>query len=511
MRHPVWAICLIGLCVGPSTARAQVPPAPVPSSQADAPEQDAPELGGPESPAVPVEDGEAGTPGVAVRPPGPDQMDLSEFRAELEAMRAELAVSLEESEAESEALRQEVDVLQQAIEAGAERAIGNLTRIDNVKIRPAGYIDVGFFGVTGSGIGYARDEGNLLFPDRADNPWVFYGDPWAPTINSQGDVADIGLDRTNIDRFDPIANGGAPSFIINNVNQAMIASIGDSVLMEASVNFEPRTGVLGSPGDYMSVDLAYIELVPFRALDIHVFAGKFEPVFGVEYRNRRASDRLTITPSIISRYLVASQTGVKVRGSIQNELFFYNLAVTNGGASTERFGTHFYNETDANAGKTVSGRLSLVPRTSFFLELGGSAQAGSQDNQPDSSIVHSQVGADLKLRVGDFNFLTEWLVFSRAQGGGLADAPPLDARGWYAEAFYRIIPPFAPYARVDRRVADLTTDTNVYLTDTLRVTGGAHFDISFNVILKAEYMHILELGTPEIENNVYTSSMVFRY
>ena len=42
--------------------------------------------------------------------------------------------------------------------------------------------------------------------------------------------------------------------------------------VETSLNFEPRQGRLGSSGDQFDLDLAYLEWVPFKTADVHVFA-----------------------------------------------------------------------------------------------------------------------------------------------------------------------------------------------------------------------------------------------
>ena len=59
-----------------------------------------------------------------------------------------------------------------------------------------GYIDFGFFGASGNGVGIVQDSGPAaarVFPQYADrNGWVFYGDILSPAINTRGEVADLG-------------------------------------------------------------------------------------------------------------------------------------------------------------------------------------------------------------------------------------------------------------------------------------------------------------------------------
>jgi hypothetical protein len=427
-------------------------------------------------------------------------------------MPAEEPAAEEEPEEEVSALGREIEELRTLIESD-ERVIGNLTRMDGAKVRLAGYLDVGFFDAMGDGVSYARDDAKTLYPEAKDlAPWVFWGDPWANPINSQGDSADLGLDRTNIARWDPIASGGAPSFIVNMVNQSVLVTYKKNVLLETSLNFEPRDGndldSEGAPGDYVDVDLAYAEWIPFQKANLHLFAGKTDPTFGIEYRGRKASDRFGVTPSLISRYTSQPQTGLKVRGGLFKDLIVYNFGFSNGQSSTERF-SHFYNEIDDNFGKTGSGRLSVIFPLPVFLEVGASGMMGAQDDQVDDTVMHKQAGADIKLRAGDLTVEGELLLFSKAEGS--EEAPRLDAKGWYAQARYLLVPGIGVYGRVDRRVAELEAQPNLYYSDTLRFTGGLRLDITFNALVKAEYLHIREVDQPELNNDVFTSSLVLRY
>ena len=130
---------------------------------------------------------------------------------------------LEKLEAENEELR--------AALTSPRPAPSHLT-IGELKLRFTGYLDVGVFKAFGDGVSYVFDNGKKLRPQFADVPWVFVGDPWANAINAQGESADLGLDRTNIPRFDPIRSGGRPSFIINTANLGLVGSLGQDFLFE---------------------------------------------------------------------------------------------------------------------------------------------------------------------------------------------------------------------------------------------------------------------------------------
>jgi hypothetical protein len=459
----------------------------------------------------------AALPGAALAAEAPESapsaparpLTLEERLARLEADNASLRAALTGAEARLADLEGTTAELRRGLLPGALE-VPDLVVADGVHLRLNGYVDAGFFDAGGDGVAYFRDAGNVIFPELSKFTWVFVGDPWSNPVNSQGDSADLGLDRTNIPRYDPIASGGKPSFILNMVNLSIVASAGKRLVVEASLDFEPRQGTLGSPGDTLNMDLAYLEWIPFDKIDLHVFVGKFDSNFGIEYRRRKAPDAFGVTPSIIARYTTGPMTGVKVRGALGG-LFIYNVAVTNGSSFTERF-AHFYDEIDANAFKTLSGRLSLRTPASlpFSLEVGGSGMFGAQDEQPDDGILQWQVGVDLNLVVRDLEIRAEYL-HARADGGGIKDAPWLRADGWYASATYQLFPWLGVLARVDQRRARLFASPNLYVTNTLRLTGGLRFDLTFNVIAKVEYVHLFELGTPEFFDDVFTSSLIFKF
>jgi hypothetical protein len=52
----------------------------------------------------------------------------------------------------------------------------------------------------------------------------------------------------------------------------------------------------------------------------------------------------------------------------------------------------------------------------------------------------------------------------------------------------------------------------IYVSQLVRGTGGLHFEFGTNVIVKAEYTVIRELGRiPQFPDNVFTSSMVLKF
>ena len=420
--------------------------------------------------------------------------------------------------------------------AGAQEADEAEDDETAVEFRQYGYIDVGWFDAQGDGVAYARDAGHTVLgthgrpheggarpvwkPEYADVPWVFFGDPWANPVNSQGDSADLGLDRTNLDRRDPIASGGRPSFLVNRYHHGFLLSRG-ALSAKASVNVEPRVGRLGRFGDIVALDLAYIGWRPFARHDLELYAGKVEPGFGREYRLRHAVSRFGITPSLIARYLYGPQTGVRVRGRVRR-WFSYSLAVTNGSAVDERFG-HFSDELDSNGVPTATARIGVLQRRPFRLEAGLSGQLGPQDGQRRADVLAFMIGADVRL---DYGILGAELEALWARHPGGPDAlESLDAIGGHLTVELRPRTGLGLLGRVDLRDAELLAWPNLYVTDTLRLTGGVRVQVAKELAVKLEYVHLEELyplfptertgsrvgDADDLRNDVLAASVVYSF
>jgi hypothetical protein len=382
-----------------------------------------------------------------------------------------------------------------------------------------GYADFGFFIPQGNGSGIVRDYGNALFPQyQGHYGWVFLGDLLAPTVNSRGEVADLG-DPAGVQRFDSIHSGGAPSFILNEVNLALTAGFSEDLIGSTSVNFVPRSGNNFNLGDFLDVDLAQFEWMPTKSHRDSFFVGKIEPVFGIEYRDRKASNRFGITPSLIGRYTMGTALGLKVRSKFgPSNNVIIAAALTNGSTTTEQF--HFYDEIDRNAGKTGSGRLALrlPPSRLFDLEIGGSGEYGAQDRATNSKKPMWFVGVDMLARIATLDIKAQWMK------GGADGWPPEQVyglklhNGAYLELDWMVTPFIGLLGRGEFRDAfvwlgDPMADSGAnraYLTKSWRATGGIRIVFSDRVVLKAEYLHNGEYGgIPQIPNDVFTSSIVF--
>ncbi len=390
-----------------------------------------------------------------------------------------------------------------------------------------GYVDFGFFAPTGTGVGVIQDVGPArAFPSYANQySWVFLGDLLAPTVNSRGEAASLG-NFPGVNRFDSIDSTGAPTFLVNEVNLRLDAAVSRNAIATASLDFMPRSGRDFSIGDFMEVDLAQLEWMPTPSGRTSIFVGKFESVVGIEYRDRKSTERFGVTPSLISRYTTGTPLGLKVRSKLgENDRVVIAAAVTNGSSTTEQF--HFYDEIDSNAGKTVSGRVSVRPAPAAVdLELGVSGEWGPQDHALDSTHYLWFFGVDLLAHFGPLDVKAQYL-----KGGAPGQiGPPADPNhqpyglklhgGGYLELDWMATPMFGFLARGEIRDADVwlgdpnspTGGDRLYITRQWRATAGVRVVVNQHVAAKAEYLHNGEYGgVPQIADDVFTSSLVLSY
>lgn len=416
----------------------------------------------------------------------------------------------EEPEAEAPADLSSLAARVNALEARLAQ-VEELRRNSGPTLRLGGYADIGLFLVEGDGSGVRRDIAYATFPQYRNFGWVFYGDLLATQINSRGDVADLGQ-LPGVDRFDSVHAGGHLSFIVNEVNLTLDAGLGENALFHASLNFTPRSGHDFALGDVFDVDVVLLEWLPTSDRKHSIFIGKIDSVLGIEYKQRKASQRFGIVPTLISRYTTGTALGLKGRSKLFDDHLILALAVTNGSFGTEQF--HFYREIDANNAKTVSARAAVrLPFSFGTLEVGGSGQVGTQDGAADGSGLLWFVGADLQVLLDYFELHAEWLK-GKSPGDELSRAYALDLKtGGYVEVIARIGPTLGLLARGELRDAlvSLTTE-RIYVTKSWRAVLGIHLTISPQVVLKLEGVYNGEYGpVPSIPNSLVTSSLVLMY
>jgi hypothetical protein len=487
----VTTLLLVGLSgLAPARARAQTAPAPVEPVPRAAP---------------------------ALGTPGEEEDETPDGDAETDEETAE-----QENARQIQALKQEVHDLRDVV-AG---------RTPSVTL--SGYGDFGFFVPEGTGVGYIQDVGppaSRYFPQYYGRyAWVFLGDILAPAINTRGEPASLG-NPPGVTRQDLVADSnGAPSFIVNELNLKLDAALADSVIGVASVNFRPRTGINFSYGDAFDVDLVYLEWLAGRQRKTSVFVGKIEGVLGIEYRERKSNQRFGITPSLIARYTTGTPLGIKVRSTLgTNDWLILAGALTNGSSVIEPF--FFYDETDSNWGKTLSGRAAvthpfLVRGDVLRVEVGASGSYGAQDRALDSRYPMWFAGVDLQASWRWWQLHGEFL---RGSADGEV-GPPVDLahrvyglrlnNGAYLELMTMFTSLVGGIVRGDLRDAyvwlgDPTLPQGgdrLYITKSWRLTLGVRVVVNDRIVVKAEALHNGEYGgVPPIPNDVFTTSLVMSY
>jgi hypothetical protein len=378
-------------------------------------------------------------------------------------------------------------------------------------IKVSGYGDIGLFATQGDGTGFRRDIGHEMFPSHADFGWVFYGDLLATQVNSRGDVAALG-DAPGVTRFDSVHSDGKLTFLVNELNLSIGAGLGPTALFTSSVNFTPRSGSNFSLGDSFDVDLAQLEWMPTQDGKTSIFVGKVDSVLGHEYKTRKSPQRFGITPSLVARYTTGTAVGVKARTLLAGDHVVVAAAVTNGSFGTEQF--HFFQETDTNNFKTLSGRAAIrLSLGSGTLEVGPSGQWGTQDGVPDNGGKMWFGGVDAELSTPRLDLKAQWLK-GKAPGNDVTMTYALDLKqGGYVEADAIVTSIIGVLARAEFRDAEVRQGMErLYITKNWRATAGVRLIFSPNAIIKAEYSHNGEYGgTPSIPDDVITTSAVMAF
>jgi hypothetical protein len=385
-----------------------------------------------------------------------------------------------------------------------------LVRNSQPTVQVGGYVDFGFFIPEGNGSGYVEDFGHVDFPGYSGQfGWVFLGDILAPAVNTRGEVADLGP-APGVNRYDSINSRGAPGFILNEVNLALRSALTPTALVSASINFAPRTGSDFALGDAFDVDIAQVEWLPTASQRTSIFVGKMDPVFGIEYRDRKSDRRFGITPSLMARYTIGTALGLKLRTKFgSGDWLVLAVALTNGSNTTEQF--HFYDEIDSNVGKTASARLSV--RLPLSIEIGASGSVGPQDRATDTAELMWFYGFDLLAHRGRFDVKGQWMT-GHAAGKPSQGVYGLDLnQGGYLELDVMLTPSLGVLGRGEYRDAFVwLADQRAYLTKSWRATVGLRWVLTSRAVLKAEYLQNGEYGgIPNIANNIFTTSLVMGF
>jgi hypothetical protein len=386
-----------------------------------------------------------------------------------------------------------------------------------------GYVDVGFAAAQGNGTSFAPGD------NRA--PLDYGVDPFAPAVNSRGEVAstDPGTDPLGNPRFvngflpRSVGIGDTPSFLLNTASVDFRYTAPEiPVLVFTRVQMLPR---LESTGETtrLVLEQAFGRIAPFKSAELAIFLGKFDSVFGIEYLDNQANFRIGVTPSLFARYTTGTSVGAKVFYRVQivpiASAVTVNVSATNSGTFVEALQGPSRSLTGV---PVVAGRLGYEMNLSrLSLKLGGSVSRGPRNDQTDREAHQTLYGADARLFVAGITLAGEYIHVNEDEGnankltgmGMYTFTTAFYATGFWTQLAYELPLPlpvrFTPYARVERRHGEFEGFASIVVG---RLTGGLNIGIGESLQLKAEYLVNREIsGAPTVANNVFTSSAVWTW
>lgn len=441
----------------------------------------------------------------------------------LEARLEALEQRLSETKSELELAKEDVETLKEQLETNAAAIEGVSVREESIResrVSLTGYLDVGFFAVQGNGSGVRKDlDRTLAGGNDLLSTWVLRGDPLATAINSRGEPADLGDSRAIT--FDGLRTGGRPTFLVNAVNLQLHASVGDEVQLHAMVDLLPRerTVTQFALGDFLDVKLAWARWArKFGFGELTVWAGKVDPVLGVEYRFQEAPDRLTVTPSLLCRYTCGRALGLRGKLLLLDESLEVLVGVTNGSNQLEL--QPWGAESGFNLSPMLSGRVGVLLPFKKGVELSVNGAVGVQDRQSDPTVWQFHAGASARVDLSTIFFTAEG-GFGRAAGKtGLINEVPVACavascllyRSAYLLAGWRAALWLVPYARIDWRSGTMQAGREwFYESQRVRVTAGLKVEPVRRLTIKAEYTVNRELVGPDFPDDVFTTSLIVSY
>ncbi len=384
-------------------------------------------------------------------------------------------------------------------------------------LKVAGYVDVGFAKAQGDGTSFPAGD--------TRSPADYGVDPFAPAVNSRGDVAGTPGDRfTNGFLPRSVGIGGNPSFLLNTLSAELrFAPRTYPVFAFARVQLMPRFSGTGGDGTRVELQQAFGRFNPFSSQEFSISAGRFDSVFGIEYLETEANLRLGITPSLIARYTTGQSLGLKAFYRLELPSLWsglsLNVAATNGGTRVEGLVPI---DASLTGGPVGSARLGYeLNLTGLQLKLGASGLYGPRNDQLSRGAMQRAVGGDLRLLWKGVQLAGELLslhddqspIAAKLTGQGPAElASQFDVLGGWVRLGWTL--PFkleqltgvTLYGRWDRRHGHFE---GFPALDTDRFTLGVQLALYEAVLLKAEYLFNRELkGAPVVDNDVFTSSLV---
>jgi hypothetical protein len=384
-----------------------------------------------------------------------------------------------------------------------------------------GYVDFGFADAGGDGTSFAPGDNRV--------PADYGVDPFAPAVNSRGDVASIDAGGRVTNGFLPrsVNIAGRPSFLLNAVNQDLrYQSPHVPVMAFVRLQVLPRWGGDGAGNvTPLYVEQAFGRITPIEGYELTLSGGKFDSVFGIEYLDNSSVFRTGITPSLFARYTTGTALGLKAfyRQQIPGlwSAVSLNIAATNSSNFVEAL-----QPTDASLTgvPVLSGRFGYelnLPRVQ--VKLGASALRGPRNDQFDRRGMMEMFGFDARLYVAGVSLSGEYVYVDEEEGaggkqtgaGGYPIASEFYAMGFWTQAAYALTLPrgalraITPYARYERRHAWFEGFRPITVA---RVTVGLRFELWRSLILKGELLLNQELaGAPTVDNDVLTTSVVYSW
>jgi hypothetical protein len=385
----------------------------------------------------------------------------------------------------------------------------------------SGYLDVGFAKAQGNGTSFSPDDTRL--------PADYGVDPFAPAVNSRGEVASIDSGNRFTNGFLPrsLGIGGRPSLFINTLSfDVRYDARHTPVSVFSRVQLLPRFSNERGSETRLVLEQAFGKVSPFPSIELSLSLGRFDSVFGIEYLENQANFRTGITPSLVARYTTGTAVGAKAFYRLQLAPIWsalsLNLAATNGGTFVEALQPQELSLTGRPVG---SGRLGYELNLSGLqMKLGGSGLYGPRNDQGDQKAMQRAWGADARVYFLGLSLAGEYVHVDEDRGpgndkrtgaGAQTGASAFHARGFYGWVSYEL--PFSLgllrkvtlYGRYDHRHAWFE---DILPITVQRFTGGLRLDLWDTLAVKGEYLRNMEGdGAPPVANDVVTASAVYSF
>jgi hypothetical protein len=381
-----------------------------------------------------------------------------------------------------------------------------------------GYVDVGY--------ARAQGDGTSFQPNDTRIPADYGVDPFAPAVNSSGDVASTEHGDRTVNGFLPrsVGIGGRPSFLLNVVAvDFKYTSPSAPLTIFTRVLGLPRFSAAGDATRFL-VEQAFGRIIPFDSLELALAVGKFDSVFGIEYLDNESNIRTGITPSLIARYTTGQSLGAKLFYRLQLAPLWsavsLNVAATNQGTFVESLQTADASLTGVPVATARLGYELNLPHVQ--LKAGASGAYGPRNDQSDRGALMQLHGVDFRLALFGLYLNAEAVQVDEDPGaakttptGPQLVASGFHARGFYAQLAYALaldagpLHKVTPYARYEQRQARFEGFDRITVD---RITAGVRVELWDALIVKGEWLVNRELaGAPNVPNNVQTASVVYSW